>query len=485
MRYARRLAITDFLTVAWAAIGAHTIQFRDLPSEAPGAAGSSALIALTATLAVLWLGALQLGSTREPSMIGNGAEEYKRVIQSTLGLFGLVAIASYIFNLHLPRSYVLVMMPAGLLVLLSSRFTWRRWLHGRRRMGEFSSKLLVVGNVRTVRELLADLRRAPLAGYSVIGVCAAVKPVSSTNANDNSPELLHNGGHTLGDVDGVPILGNLDEVASVAERYGADTVAVTATSAFGPTRVRQLGWELESTDVELVLAPALTNIAGPRIHTKPVAGLPLIHVDRPTYRGANRALKKSFDLVGGVLLILVFAPLLAALAISVKLSDGGPIFFKQERVGLNGKTFNVMKFRSMVPDAEALLATLLPARRDAGNDVLFKMKNDPRITKLGRLLRRLSLDELPQLFNVIAGDMSLVGPRPPLVSETESYGVDARRRLLVRPGMTGLWQVSGRSDLSWDDTVRLDVYYVENWSITSDLVILWKTLQVVSAKGAY
>jgi len=212
----------------------------------------------------------------------------------------------------------------------------------------------------------------------------------------------------------------------------------------------------------------------------------LIHVDRPTYRGANRLLKKTFDGVTSVLLVLLLSPVLLAVAVAVKLTSKGPVFFRQERVGINGEMFRMIKFRSMVVDAEARLASLREEQHDAGNQVLFKIKNDPRITKVGKFIRRFSIDELPQLFNVVIGDMSLVGPRPPLMAEVELYGDEARRRLLVKPGMTGLWQVSGRSDLTWDDTVRLDVYYVENWSITGDLVILWKTAKaVVSSSGAY
>ncbi len=368
------------------------------------------------------------------------------------------------------------MLPAGLFALLVSRFTWRRWLHAHRLNGRLTSKVLVVGNLRTVRELLMDLHRAPLSGYEVLGVC-----VLQNSAAVDLPTDPETGNATL---DGVQVLGDLDDVAATALRFGADTVAVTSTGAFGPAAVRRLSWELEKTDIQPVLAPALTNVAGTRIHTKPVAGLPLIHVDRPTYRGANRIVKRSFDAVGSVLLLLAFSPLLMGLAIGVKVSSPGPIFFKQERVGLNGRTFRMIKFRSMVVDAEARLAELKKLQRDAGNETLFKMKDDPRITGIGKFIRRYSLDELPQLINVLKGDMSLVGPRPPLSDEVATYHGEARRRLLVRPGMTGLWQVSGRSSLDWDETVRLDTYYVENWSLTSDFVILWKTANaVVSSAG--
>jgi len=263
-------------------------------------------------------------------------------------------------------------------------------------------------------------------------------------------------------------------------------VAVTATASFGPSAVRRLSWDLEKTSAELILAPALTDIAGPRIQTQPVAGLSLIHVERPTYRGATKLFKTAFDLVGAGLLLLMLSPVFLAIALGIKVTSPGPVFFRQERVGLDGERFKMIKFRSMRVDAEAMLEQLQAEQRDAGNDVLFKIKNDPRVTSIGKFIRRFSLDEIPQLLNVLRGEMSLVGPRPPLVAEVARYEDEVHRRLLVKPGMTGLWQVSGRSDLSWDETVRLDLSYVENWSIASDLVILFKTAKaVVAPEGAY
>jgi exopolysaccharide biosynthesis polyprenyl glycosylphosphotransferase len=468
--YTRRLIVGDVMVVAWAATGAHMVHLGSLTSRVSRDAESLPFIALTGCLAIGWMIALHWGGTRDAEVVGYGPEEYKRLVNTSVGLFGLIAICSYVFDLHLPRAYVLVTLPAGLVGLVVSRFIWRRWLQVQRLKGRSMSKVLVVGNIRTVKELLLDLKRAPEAGYRVLGVCVQS---ASTGRGD-------------GFVDGIPVLGGLQNITSTALRFGADTVAVTSTATFGPAAVRRLSWELEKTDIQLVLAPALTNIAGPRIHTQPVAGLPLIHVDRPTYRGANRILKKTFDFAGSAMLLLVFSPLLLGVAIAVKISGPGPIFFRQQRAGINGKTFRMIKFRSMVIDAEARLADLRELQTDAGNEVLFKMQNDPRVTRIGRVLRRLSLDELPQLINVLKGDMSLVGPRPPLLDEIATYQGEARLRMLVRPGMTGLWQVSGRSALSWEDSVRLDTYYVENWSLVSDLLILWRTAKAVrSSSGAY
>jgi len=476
-RYASRLAAMDVLAVLCGAIAVHTVTFGSLTTRVAGEPTYLPFLAMTIVLSLVWLLALDWGRTRDPKVVGNGPDEYRLVIHTTLAVFGIAAILSFVLALELPRSYLLVMMPAGLAALLLGRFGARRWLHRRRGRGEYMSTVLLVGNLRTVRELLADLRRDPLHGYRVVGACVKQGSMPGDLSFEDSGEFS-----TL---DGVPILGGLDDVAAVAARCGADTVAVTSSASFGPSAVRRLSWELESTNTDLVLAPALTNIAGPRIHTQPVAGLPLIHVDRPTYRGANRVLKRSFDIVGSATLLLLLSPVFLAVAIAVKATSPGKVFFRQERVGLNGTAFRMIKFRSMVANAEDLLAEI-QRDRDAGNEVLLKVKNDPRITKVGRFMRRFSVDELPQLINVLLGDMSLVGPRPPLAAEVELYEDDAKRRLLVKPGMTGLWQVSGRSDLNWEETVRLDVYYVENWSLTSDLVILWKTAKaVVSSSGAY
>jgi len=231
------------------------------------------------------------------------------------------------------------------------------------------------------------------------------------------------------------------------------------------------------------VAPSLANVAGPRVHIRPVAGLPLLHVEEPAYRGGNRWAKSIFDRVGAVALIIAASPILLITAIAIKLTSRGPVFFRQERAGLRGNNFDMIKFRSMVVGAENMATEL---ESDSGNQVLFKMRNDPRVTKVGKFIRRASIDELPQLFNVVKGDMSLVGPRPLLPAWLAEYPEPTRRRLLVRPGITGLWQISGRSNLDWEESIRLDLYYVENWSLVGDLVILWHTFRaVITSDGAY
>jgi exopolysaccharide biosynthesis polyprenyl glycosylphosphotransferase len=288
----------------------------------------------------------------------------------------------------------------------------------------------------------------------------------------------------MADMD-VPVIGDLNQVVESVKRVGADVLAVTTCVEFGGPELRRVCWALENSDVEIVVAPALIEVAGPRLHIRPVAKLPLLHVEKPELTGARRVIKNVFDRSSALAALLLLAPLLAGVAIMIRLTSRGPALFRQTRVGSQGKPFTIYKFRSMYADAEARLDSLegLNERRDG---LLFKIKNDPRITPIGRILRRYSIDELPQLINVLKGDMSLVGPRPPLPVEVAQYSDDVRRRLLVRPGVTGLWQVSGRSDLEWVESVRLDLRYVENWSLIYDFEILWKTFYaVIRGAGAY
>ena len=475
-RYGRYLAVTDLLIVLWASAGAHLVQLSISSDRNPFRLSS---LATSAAIVLLWLLVLSIFDTRDSKVIGFGSDEYKRVLNATLVVFGLVAMVSYLFQLNLPRGYLLAVLPAGAGGLVIGRWLWRRWLHQQRDRAGFVTNVLAVGNADTVRDLITELRRSPRAGYRVVGACISGGSPAATAAGraiGSDAKLL-----------GVPILGSLDQVVSAVWLTGADAVAITATAAFGPTAVRKLSWELEKTRAELILAPALTDIAGPRIHTHPVAGLPLIHVERATYSGPTRIIKIAFDLFGASLLLLLLSPVMLGLSIAIKVTSPGPVFFRQERVGVDGTRFRMIKFRSMRVNAEALVEQLRAQQAtDAGNSILFKIKNDPRITGVGKFIRRYSLDEIPQLFNVLRMEMSLVGPRPPLAAEVAQYEADVHRRLLVKPGMTGLWQVSGRSDLDWDETVRLDLSYVENWSVTGDLVILLKTVRaVMSSSGAY
>lgn len=410
-------------------------------------------------------------NSRQSRILGAGPDEYKRVAAASLWLFGLVAIVSYVFRVDTARGYVGVALPVGLLGLLLGRWLIRQHLSIDRQQGQSMSRLLLLGGPSAVAHLAASLDRAKHAGYLPV---AAYTPGSHE-------------GPAIEPESGLPVMGFRPDARSIIEAIdacGADAVAVSAGVQLHPQTLRHLGWELASRNIGLIMAPALTDIAGPRIHTQQVAGLPLIHVTTPTLEGGQRVAKRLFDVFVSGLLIVALSPVMATVALLVKLDSRGPVLFKQDRVGIEGKHFRMLKFRSMVVDAEQRRVTL--EDQNEGSGLLFKMKNDPRVTRIGSVLRKFSLDELPQLINIFAGSMSLVGPRPPLPSEVAAYESDVRRRLLVKPGLTGLWQVSGRSNLSWQDSVRLDLYYVENWSLAGDLIILLKTFRAVfRGAGAY
>ncbi|MDQ0118081.1 exopolysaccharide biosynthesis polyprenyl glycosylphosphotransferase [Pseudarthrobacter defluvii] len=466
----RILAIVDAFVVVWAVAGAYVIRFGlDQDMTAIGLDTTYGLVSVV--LAAAWWLMLGAWNSRQSRILGAGADEYKRVAAASLWLFGLIAIFSYVFRVDTARGYVGIALPVGLLGLLLSRWLLRQHLSVHRLHGHNMSRLLLLGGPSAVEHLASSLERAKASGYLPV---AAYTPGAAE-------------ADTIDSVANVPVLGvkaDLAEILGAIETCGADAVAVSAGVQLHPQTLRHLGWELAARNVGLIMAPALTDIAGPRIHTQQVAGLPLIHVTTPTLEAGQRVAKRLFDLCMSAILIILSSPLMLVIAICVKLDSRGPVLFRQLRVGIKGSPFTMLKFRSMVVEAEDMLSHL--GDQNDGNGLLFKVRNDPRVTPTGRILRKFSLDELPQLFNVFAGDMSLVGPRPPLPREVQKYERDVRRRLLVKPGLTGLWQVSGRSDLSWQDSVRLDLYYVENWSLAGDLLILLRTVKAVfGSTGAY
>jgi exopolysaccharide biosynthesis polyprenyl glycosylphosphotransferase len=403
----------------------------------------------------------------EPRILGNGPDELRRLGRAVGGSATALALGGLVLQIDSVRPWVLVVLPAYGGLGLVSRHGMRRWLHRQRRSDRCLLPVLVVGGYDAVADLIRRTRRDRYFGWNVEGVC--------TPTGTGPGGTMH--------VEGVPVVGDLSSVNSAVRSSGYQVVAVAPSPGWGPRRLHELAWQLESSNTELAVNPGLMEIAGPRLHITPVDGLPLVRLTQPKFTGGKRLLKNALDRVGAAVAILVGSPLLIGIALAVR-SDGGPALYLQERVGMGGRTFRMVKFRSMRVNADRDVAQL--ASRNEGAGPLFKMRRDPRVTPLGAVLRRYSLDELPQLFNVLAGSMSLVGPRPPLPREVEAYADDARRRLLVPPGMTGLWQINGRSELSWEETVRLDLRYVENWSVTLDLTILWKTVNaVIRGRGAY
>ncbi|QDG68091.1 sugar transferase [Pseudarthrobacter sp. NIBRBAC000502772] len=469
-RSSRRLRIVDAFIIIWAVVGAFLIRFG-MDSESTTAGQDVPYVWLSVVLAAAWWFMLGAWNSRQSRILGSGPDEYKRVAAASLWLFGIIAIVSYVFRIDTARGYVGLALPVGLLGLLLGRWLIRQHLSIKRGQGRSMSRLLLLGGPGAVAHLAASLHGAKHAGYLPV---AAYIPGADA-------------GTSVEPQSGLRIVGNKSDPQSIVnalEACGADAVAVSAGVQLHPQTLRHLGWELAARNIGLIMAPALTDIAGPRIHTQQVAGLPLIHVTTPTLEGGQRVAKRLFDVAAAGILLAIVSPAMILVALLIKLDSRGPILFRQERVGMEGNHFFMIKFRSMVIDAERRRAELEQANEGSGP--LFKMKNDPRVTRLGAILRRFSVDELPQLLNILSGSMSLVGPRPPLPREVEAYESDVRRRLLVKPGLTGLWQVSGRSNLSWQDSVRLDLYYVENWSLAGDLVIILRTARAVFGRaGAY
>lgn len=470
-RYARRLSILDACIVTWATAGALVFRFGTAQSDSLISPAGVPYIFISVALAVSWWGLLTIFGTRDSRILGHGYEEFKRVVTASIWLFGLVAIVSYSLQYDTARGYVAVALPAGLFGLLVSRHLVRQLLHIERQAGRSNSTVLIIGGASSAEHLARSFAQYPMAGYVPVATYLPGTPAGTTVSSDL----------------GLPTLGHAtdaDSIVKTIEEFQPDAVALSGGVQLPPRAIRALGWSLADLDVRMIMAPALTDIAGPRIHTQPVAGLPLIHVSTPNLAPAQRFVKRAFDIVGAVILIAALSPVLLAVALLVKTDSPGPILFQQERVGTRGAKFQMLKFRSMVANAESQLRDI--HHLNEGNDVLFKVRNDPRVTRFGKFIRRFSIDELPQLFNVLNGSMSLVGPRPPLPAEVDKYEDHVHRRLLVRPGLTGLWQVSGRSLLSWEDTVRLDLYYVENWSLIGDFGILLKTVRAVfRSTGAF
>lgn len=470
-RFALRLALSDATVLTVVVIAVQLIWFGTAESHVAGnhPFGFAFTYSMfSAVLIVLWVASLGVAGSWGYRVLGSGSQEYKFVVDATARIFGLLAAVAFLFQVDFARGYILLALPLGLGFLVLTRWVWRNWITKRRRAGEFMSRVVVVGCPEASWAIARELRTRPEAGFEIVGLC---HPSGETVCAD--------------DLEDLPLV-DFGMLPAMMAELSADTVMLTSSQDLTPQRVREISWSLEPGRQHLVVAPGLVDVGGPRIHARPVAGMPLLHVETPRYEGIKLYSKRAFDIVCSGLLILLLSPILLATAISVRLGSPGPVLFRQPRIGHRGSTFSMLKFRSMVVDAEDRLTALREADRDAGNTVLFKLRDDPRVTRTGRFIRRYSIDELPQLFNVLFGDMSLVGPRPPLAAEVAEYENHVHRRFLVKPGITGLWQVSGRSNLSWAESVRLDLYYVENWSPTSDIIILWKTLRaVVKSDGAY
>ncbi|GAA4673537.1 sugar transferase [Pseudonocardia yuanmonensis] len=403
----------------------------------------------------------------EPRILGQGSEEFGRAFRALLTSAIVLGLGGLALQMSAVRPWVFGLIPLSGALMLCGRLVLRARLYRRRLRGQHMHSMVVVGSNEAVADLIVRTRRDKRTGWRVTAACT---PTGS--GPGGAPDIL-----------GIPVRGDLDAAAEVVRSGRHRVVSVCGAPGWSPKRLHRLAWDIEGLGAELVVDPGLMEVAGPRLHVAPVDNLPLLRLTEPAFTGASRVVKNGIDWLGAIAILVLVAPLMAAVAIAVAV-DGGPIFFRQTRIGRDGKPFRMIKFRSMVVDAEKRRAELEAENDGAGP--LFKLKKDPRVTRVGAVIRKYSIDELPQLFNVVAGSMSLVGPRPPLPEEVRRYSRDAERRLLVKPGLTGLWQVSGRSNLSWEESVRLDLRYVENWSLMLDAQILWKTFGALTkGNGAY
>ena len=402
-----------------------------------------------------WLFFLWFNGSRETNILGFGADEYKRLTSATLLSFTFIAFISYIFKLEISRAFVLSVYPFGLLILFISRRFLRRRLIKARNNGRYLSRVLLLHS-GTIDPVEARLAIAQHAGFNIVH-----KIVTTENNNFD-----------------------FHEIVTQAKVNKCDRIMVGQSAVISAKELRNLGWVLEQTNIDLVVAPAVTEIAGPRLKVSNVEGLPLLHLEQPVFSGVAKATKRLLDLIISIVGLVIISPFLFITAVIIKFYDRGSVFYSQRRIGQNNKEFTVYKFRTMFEGSHEQRGKIMAETNK--DPRLAKDPQDPRVTKPGLFLRRWSIDEIPQIINVLKGEMSLVGPRPPLAEEVNKYEKSETRRLLVKPGLTGLWQVSGRSELDWEDAVRLDLYYVENWSLTLDILIIIRTAAAVwRGEGAY
>lgn len=469
-RYAAKLRITDSAVVIGAVILAQYIRFGQAPLAPVHENGYAT--AYSGLIAILWLSTLAGFHARSARIIGRGIEEYRRAVEASLWTFGAIAMAELLFKLEIARGYLAVALPVGIFGLVLSRWLARQYVARKRVDGRYLTAVLAVGKSDAVANLANELTRNPIDGYRIVGACIP----GGVPANDE--QLLVRD-------EAIPVVGaEICHLEEMIRKCRADTVAIVGSEHLGTQEIRKLIWTLEPLGVDLVVSPGVMDVAISRLTMLPVAGLPLLHIEKPQYRGAERVQKRAFDFCFALAALTAVLPILLLAAIAIKANSRGPVFYSSERIGFGGKPFSMLKLRTMVVDADKKLENLLNSNECDGH--LFKIRNDPRITSVGRILRRFSIDELPQFINVLRRDMSVVGPRPLFKLEAEEYDSVSQRRLLVKPGITGLWQVSGRSNLSWNDALRLDLSYVDNWSMAADIAIIGKTVRsVFQHEGAY
>lgn len=469
-RLVRYVLATDALALAIAITVAHVTRYGLLP--VPGnILTHPRLVVSSLALYVVWMMALSIGRTRSPKILDAGANQYQAVARASFNVFACIAIVALVIRANPSRLFIGIAGILGVCLLFLSRRIWRTWILKRRSHGSFLANALVIGGVRSAQDIMRRFIADPVHGLRVVGVWVPDRVAGRR-------ERIH-----VGDVD-VPVLGTETGLVEALSVDVVDTVVVTDTEHLGHDGMRELAWALEGHDVDLLVAPNVVDVAGPRVHLDAHGNMPLMYLSGPSYSRARSIRRAVFDRSFALLVLVGASPVLLLAALAIRLTSKGPIFYRSERIGTHGVPFEMFKFRTMVLDADQVREELV--KHNIGAGPLFKIRDDPRVTPIGRILRRFSIDEIPQFYNVLRGDMSVVGPRPPLRCEVDTYDETVMRRLLIKQGITGLWQVSGRSDLSWEDSVRLDIDYVENWSTLRDLQIIAQTARAVLRRdGAY
>ncbi|MGW7486129.1 exopolysaccharide biosynthesis polyprenyl glycosylphosphotransferase [Streptomyces sp. NPDC054786] len=431
---------------------------------------------LTAVLAGLsWLAVGTSKNRYTRDEVGSG-DAVKPALRDWLTMLGVLAVVCVAVRVEVSLKVCVVALLPCLALSVARRRLVHRYLLAIRRRAQALRRVLIVGEAGAVDVVLAELAHRTDHEYVVVGSCL-VGEETTDSALPVPARLASDGAAPEGALDGETVL-------RCAAELDADLVFVAPGRQLSAARVRRLAWALHDGGRNLAILPGLIDVSQHRVRLAKAAGLTVMHIDPAARRGLPVLLKQATDRLGALLLLVLFAPVFAAVAAAIRLTSAGPVFYWQIRIGRDLMPFRMWKFRTMVVTADRMRAALEAANENDG--AMFKIRRDPRVTRVGRLLRRFSLDELPQLFNVLAGHMSLVGPRPPLPEEVERYDGTEVRRLSVKPGLTGLWQVSGRSDLTWDETVALDLSYVDNWSYGSDIGVLVRTVRaVVDGRGAY
>lgn len=415
-------------------------------------------------------------------VMAEGYELYTKLINAAIFAIVLASCVAFMLNLQLPRTALIITPLVGLVCELVARWMMRCLLHHHRRRGECKYTTVIVGSSEGINRTLRLMRRNSALGYMPVAVC----PIAPDPRMDDAYVVTNFvADPDIEGADKLRVLSFGSRFARTIERMGVQEVYIADVLSRDSKLLHAMSLAIESLGIELAISVSLADVGGHRLHLRNSAEQQVLIASLPQYRTTTYVIKRIIDIVLSAVALIVSSPIMLGVAIAIKLDDGGPVLFKQTRVGIHGKPFTMYKFRSMVTNAEEIKAKLA-AESGQTNRFIFKLKDDPRITKVGKFIRKTSLDEFPQFFNVFKGDMSLVGPRPALPDEVARYGSLYSTRLLVKPGITGPWQVSGRSDLSQEQSEFLDVSYIENWSITGDLAILAKTVMVVfRGTGSY